>query len=826
LTGDARPGCIAKAIFDYGGSLFWVGELSNETNSQHDEPPSLNPSTTDLPSVNASKAGSAPTFSRHRSILARVRFCRRRVDKRLVCVAYFISAHWKMWPVSIVIAILTFCFFLPGLASNQTIEALLRYVKFGDAIEIVWLRYFITLCSTIALGAVLRNCSRQLLTTGSPALPTAYPFWLSLISGYFPLAAISLGLFTLNSDSLALSNPFALMAAGLLVIHLLQDRFKILTRWFHPLSRSWRSGNSSYSGTIVSWLLLAAVLIMFATSERDTTLFLPFSLVYASQVLGPINVILLTCCLWTAIITSLVVTSRRTRIPILGILATIVIVTNVSGLNDNHVIRRSQEATITNDIEPAFLGWLDERPDKGDLTPYPVILVSAEGGGIRAAFFTAISLARMVDGCPRIASHIFAISGVSGGAIGAAVFAAAMKARPPDTKDKRCDLTHSMSHDYEDAVSEVLSDDHLSPLLVRMLTGDTFQQLLPFAITNFDRQLGLEFSLERSFHRVFKSDGLSEPLYRLVPTRETPSIPYLFLNTTRVEDGLRVTLSPLYFRPEQYGGSDDWHALDYFNGPPISAAAGTSARFPLISPPGYFVSRNVKEGVVGGQKTWVPDPAFVGTKNRYVDGGYFDDSGAPTLLELYNAIIPTREPGRGPAFFVRVLHIGNTPICSDNKGALIGTPCKPADNYSTRSGLLTDFLSIFKSAMNVRDTRVDYGLKQLFNELQRTADAHSDIGMTDFSGTEEDIAARAEIKVTEQLKQYPGMLDSHSRIQMHERGVPVPLGWLLSSRAARDLRSQIDAVDFDCETDRQTNECEMLDVLALLEIAEPTPPAH
>src|SRR4051794_22390663 len=107
----------------------------------------------------------------------------------------------------------------------------------------------------------------------------------------------------------------------------------------------------------------------------------------------------------------------------------------------------------------------------------PSFIVSAEGGGIRAAFFTAITLARMVDHCPRIAHHIFAISGVYGGSIGAAVFAAAMAARPPNRTDKRCDLIMSASHFYEDAVSEVLSDDHLSPLLARMLTGDAFQQL-------------------------------------------------------------------------------------------------------------------------------------------------------------------------------------------------------------------------------------------------------------------------------------------------------------------------------------------------------------
>lgn len=801
--------------------LIEVGELSKDASNQLDKPHFAERNNVDLSGA-GQHAGNTPAMSRQRSILARVRFCRQRVDKRLVPVAYVIAAFWKMWPVTIVIAILTFCFFLPGLASNQTVEAMLRYVKFGDAVEIVWLRYIITLCATIALGAVLLKCSRQLLTTGSPALPASYSFRLSLLSGYFPLAAIAVGFFTLSKDPPAFSDPFALMAVGLLVIHLLQHRFQLLTRWFRPPGRSGRSGRSPFSGANI-WLLLPAVLIAFATSERDRTLFVPLSLISTSQALGPINVILLTCCLWTAILTSLVVTSRKTRIPILGILATVVIVTNVFGLGDNHVIRRSQEVTKTQDIEPAFLGWLYNRPDKRDFTPYPVIFVSAEGGGIRAAFFTAITLARMEDSCPRIAHHIFAISGVSGGSIGAAVFAAAMKARPPDVTDKRCDLGSSTSHFYEDAVSEVLSDDHLSPLLARMLTGDAFQQLLPVPITNFDRQLGLEFSLERAFQRVFKNDGLSEPLYRLIPTPEIPSIPYLFLNTTRVEDGLRITFSPLYFRTEQYGGSDDWHAIDYLNGPLISAAAGTSARFPLISPPGYFVSRSVKEGVVDGKKAWVPDLDFVGRKKRYVDGGYFDDSGAPTLLELYNAITPTREPGRGADFFVHVLHIGNTPICEDNKGALIGTPCEPAGNDSTRSGLLADFLSVFKGVMNVRDTRVDYGLRQLFNEIERIASAHSDLGMTDFSGTEAEIAARAEIKFKELLKQYPGILDSHSRIQMHDRGVPVPLGWLLSSRAARDLRSQIDANegDLDCKANRQTNRCQLLEVLASLQLDKP-----
>lgn len=724
-----------------------------------------------------------------------------------------------MWPVSIVIALLMFCFFVPGLASDQTVEAMLGYVNFGATTEIVWIRYVITIGSTILLGAVLRSCSRRLLSIAGPNVPPSLSLWLSRFSGYFPLAAIALGFFSTRRE-LTVANPFGLMTTGLLIVHLLQDRFQLLTRWFLRSKEASTRGSKPRFGSAGWFILFAVVAILSAFSERDSTALLPFSLIRFSQTLGPVNILLLACCLWTEIATALVITSRRTRIPLVGAVAAIVVITNVFALNDNHLIRSTRETNRTDDIQPAFEKWLGSRPDRKNFSSYPVLLVSAEGGGIRAAFFTAIALARIVDSCPSAANHVFAVSGVSGGSIGAAIFAAAMKARPPETSDTRCDLRSTKSHVYEDAVSEVLSDDHLSPLLIRMLTGDAFQQALPFPVTNFDRQLGFEFSLERSFLRVFGKDILSEPLYGFAPNEQFPSIPFLFLNATRVEDGLRVTFSPLYFRTEQYGGADDWHAVDYLFGPPISAAAGTSARFPLVSPPGYFVSRTVKQAVVDGQQAWVPDTTFVGKKNRYVDGGYFDDSGAPTLLELYRELNEVRGTREEVKFYVHVLHIGNYPICDETKQPS-GGACKAVSSRSARSGLITDLESVYDAVMNVRSTRVDYGLKQLFNDVLRVASVHSNIEMTDHTGTDDEITERTIRQAEEQMKKFPSMRDSYSRIQMHDHGVTVPLGWLLSSRAATDLRSQIDTMDesIDCEKPpgSQTNQCSLLRVLSLLQ---------
>ena len=47
-----------------------------------------------------------------------------------------------------------------------------------------------------------------------------------------------------------------------------------------------------------------------------------------------------------------------------------------------------------------------------------------------AAYHPALSLARLTDQCPEFAHHLFGISSVSGGSLGAAVFAELLRALP------------------------------------------------------------------------------------------------------------------------------------------------------------------------------------------------------------------------------------------------------------------------------------------------------------------------------------------------------------------------------------------------------------
>jgi predicted acylesterase/phospholipase RssA len=522
--------------------------------------------------------------------LAWVRLTRRRLDARARPLIELLAALRIMWPVTLALTGVIFCFVAPGLVAEQISEAMLEYITVRNVVHIVWGRYLLTLYVTITLGAILEWSANRLLDTGASALAPTPRRSLIRVTGSIPTLAVAFGFFSLQGDLPVQKYPYALMAAGLILARLIYERFGALARLsFGGEAPSPNQLTSPFRRAIL-WVLPIVVLASVILLESDKTLLLRYGAVVLAQVLGPINIIILSFAAWTAALSSVILLSKRTRIPIITACVILIVANNVLDLNDNHPIRRVERTEPANPIliENAFSDWLATRPDRKEFAEYPIIIISAEGGGIRAAFFTAIVLARIADRCPRAANHIFAISGVSGGALGAAIYAAAMKARPPNTVERRCDLQKDTSRFYEDAFYKILTDDHLSPLLIRMFSTDALQQLLPFPVNAFDRQLGLESSLERSFRRIFDSSVFLESIYQLRPTEKTPAVPYLFINVTRVENGHRVIISPIYNESEQAeGGIDDWHAIDYWEAPSVVGAAGASARFPIISPPGY-----------------------------------------------------------------------------------------------------------------------------------------------------------------------------------------------------------------------------------------------
>ena len=111
---------------------------------------------------------------------------------------------------------------------------------------------------------------------------------------------------------------------------------------------------------------------------------------------------------------------------------------------------------------------------------HPLYIVATEGGGIRAAYWTATVLGGIQDANPNFAPHLFAISGVSGGSLGAAVFSALLAEPNPGLFKEKANL--------------ILGQDFLSPTLAAMLYPDLFQRFIPYPIAYFDRARSLEMS--------------------------------------------------------------------------------------------------------------------------------------------------------------------------------------------------------------------------------------------------------------------------------------------------------------------------------------------
>ena len=265
--------------------------------------------------------------------------------------------------------------------------------------------------------------------------------------------------------------------------------------------------------------------------------------------------------------------------------------------------------------------------------PVPMLIVATAGGGIRAAYWTATILENLEDklrwsaaaGAPSekiptespLRHLLFAISGVSGGSVGAAAYAAAL-------------------HDHEVTGADImptnyLQGDFLAPGLASMVFIDGPANLLP-NFGQIDRGQALELGFEAASSTPTDNDGLlSHTFLSFFPTMAAVAEmkswrPALLLNATHEETGRRIIAS--HIKIERGGVFDSYDALQLLNADiRLSTAAHNSARFTYISPAGNLSSAKDARHTKHFNRGYV------------IDGGYFENYGAETALELAHAAI-------------------------------------------------------------------------------------------------------------------------------------------------------------------------------------------
>ena len=354
--------------------------------------------------------------------------------------------------------------------------------------------------------------------------------------------------------------------------------------------------------------------------------------------LGVAATLVLTIAVWIPFGTFLVGLGVRWRFPLLGALLLFAVL--ISRCTDNHDIRTNGAVLNRPPIEEAFETWYQRTlPLYHGSGPLPVFVVATEGGGIRAAYWTATALTAVTDQVPQFADHCFAISGVSGGALGALVYDAIL-ARRIGNDPRPISAILGPTPKLQGDVRLMLKFDALSGTLAALAQPDLLQRFVPAPLFP-DREAALERGWETAWSRAFGTDLFGGPF--LATMQAHPRLPNLFLNGTVVETGERILTSNVHVRRSLHFRN----AFDAFDQMrvdiPMSTAAGMSARFTYVSPAGKIVYNGSDK-----DKPRVPSTCTAGdvaNPNRgralfghVVDGGYFENSGAVTAREVVAAI--------------------------------------------------------------------------------------------------------------------------------------------------------------------------------------------
>jgi predicted acylesterase/phospholipase RssA len=234
---------------------------------------------------------------------------------------------------------------------------------------------------------------------------------------------------------------------------------------------------------------------------------------------------------------------------------------------------------------------------------YPVFFSLADGGASRSGYWTASVLSQIEDKTKgRFSRHLFCLSGASGGSVGNAAFYASLY-------DKN---TNGNVQSHLANCQSYLSNDFLSFTLARMLGPDFFKPLFPFDFI-YDRAAALEWSLESVPKNSMMGQLMATPLSRfLIPDQQQHrQLPVLCINTTSMQDGRPGVVSSIKLENSIFGRRlDVLDSLRTGEDVNLSSMVILGARFPYISPAGRI--RN----------------------NYFVDGGYFDNSGAGVIHEM------------------------------------------------------------------------------------------------------------------------------------------------------------------------------------------------
>jgi len=288
--------------------------------------------------------------------------------------------------------------------------------------------------------------------------------------------------------------------------------------------------------------------------------------------------------------------------------------------NDNIHFNKRQN------LREYFLGWLNDscrreqilKIDSGDRR-YPVYFVLANGGASRSGYWTASILANFEDSTrEKFSQHLFCLSGASGGSVGTATFFSLLNSKK--------ELKQQADTTVTTATTKFLESDFLTFTVAHLLGPDIFRNIIPLNFVS-DRACALASAMEKaSGENSFMYNRFAQRFSSLVPQKGQYNyhLPIICINTTRMQDSRPGVISNINITEDAAIFNNRIDVLSLLNEDEdlkLSTAVVLGASFPYISPAGRINSLTTDAGA-----------------HYFVDGGYFDNSGAGVVNEMMIAM--------------------------------------------------------------------------------------------------------------------------------------------------------------------------------------------
>lgn len=481
----------------------------------------------------------------------------------------------------------------------------------------------------------------------------------------------------------------------------------------------------------LGWRRAFALAALFFLIPMGMMLALPATLPLA---LGAPAVVFLAAGLMIPVMTLISQAGVTTRLPLMLSLVLLLALSSV-WLGREHLVGRRAGQTCQcfplatkRPLEEAFAAWRAQAPRYSDGS-IPIVFVVSAGGASRAGYWTGEVLAALEEETHgRFSKSVFAISAVSGGAVGAVGYVATLKDGPA-----------ARDGGFRQAVEDFAGGDFLSAALAGMLFPDLVQRFIPWPMLP-DRAEALEKAFEHSWRRACrkrecKEDDLLAQRFLKLWEGGGPWRPIILVNGAGVDSGRRIITSPVVFTGAI--DADDFHDLAGAD-VRISTAITNGARFPIVSPPGLI-------------RDW-RGPEF---QQHIVDGGYFDATGMETARELSHALLANHSELK--PIFLYVHFVGDGEPAEAVVAPTDASAVAPAPSGSRESFRRTTWLQRYRNqfvAPLIALFRNRTGYQRHFRD-----DVH-----------------RPERLVSAALCDVPGRIE-------------VPMNWALSERAKRHAQS-------------------------------------